>query len=163
MRLAKWEDRGYYAMKATTERNQRQLHRLTRRAEEALSQPAAAVLAAASKAMGFADLTTASSESGLKGAEGAQGGKAAKGSKRKAVQRATPEEVWAWKPCVVCLVGMPACCWMVAAPARSSRVLSRSPALVTVSDELLLRQRSVSVTQARLIRPLNLQCTSGIL
>ena len=163
VRLAKWEDRGYYAMKATTERNQRQLHRLTRRAEEALSQPAAAVLAAASKAMGFADLTTASSESGLKGAEGAQGGKAAKGSKRKAVQRATPEEVWAWKPCVVCLVGMPACCWMVAAPARSSRVLSRSPALVTVSDELLLRQRSVSVTQARLIRPLNLQCTSGIL
>ena len=96
MRLAKWEDRGYYAMKATTERNQRQLHRLTRRAEEALSQPAAAVLAAASKAMGFADLTTAaSSESGLQGAEGAQRGKAAKGSKRKAVQRATPEEVWA--------------------------------------------------------------------
>lgn len=57
VRLTKWEDRGYYAMKATTERNQRQLHRLTRRAEEALSQPAAAVLAAASKAMGLADLT----------------------------------------------------------------------------------------------------------
>lgn len=58
MRLAKWEDRGYYAMKVTTERNQRQLHRLTRRAEQALSEPAAAVLAAASKAMGFADLTS---------------------------------------------------------------------------------------------------------
>ena len=59
VRLAKWEDRGYYAMKVSTERNQRQLHRLTRRAEEALSQPAAAVLAAASKAMGFADLAGA--------------------------------------------------------------------------------------------------------
>ena len=57
VRLAKWEDRGYYAMKVITERNQRQLHRLTRRADQALSEPAAAVLAAASKAMGFADLT----------------------------------------------------------------------------------------------------------
>ena len=58
VRLAKWEDRGYYAMKVITERNQRQLHRLTRRAEQALSEPAAAVLAAASKAMGFADLNS---------------------------------------------------------------------------------------------------------
>lgn len=57
VRLAKWEDRGYYAMKVTRERNQRQLHRLTRRAEQGLSEPAAAVLAATSKAMGFADLT----------------------------------------------------------------------------------------------------------
>ena len=46
-------------MKVSTERNQRQLHRLTRRAQEALSHPAAAVLAAASKAMGFADLADA--------------------------------------------------------------------------------------------------------
>lgn len=59
MRLAKWEDRGYYAMKVSTERNQRQLHRLTRRAQEALTHPAAAVLAAASRAMGFADLAGA--------------------------------------------------------------------------------------------------------
>lgn len=59
VRLAKWEDRGYYAMKVSTERNQRQLHRLTRRAEEVLAQPAAAVLAAASKAMGFPDLAGA--------------------------------------------------------------------------------------------------------
>ena len=59
VRLAKWEDRGYYAMKVSTERNQRQLHRLTRRAEEALSHPAATVLAAASKAMGLADLADA--------------------------------------------------------------------------------------------------------
>lgn len=59
VRLAKWEDRGYYAMKVSTERNQRQLHRLTRRAQEALTHPAAAVLAAASRAMGFADLAGA--------------------------------------------------------------------------------------------------------
>ena len=59
MRLAKWEDRGYYAMKVSTERNQRQLHRLTRRAQEALTHPAAAVLAAASRAMGFAELAGA--------------------------------------------------------------------------------------------------------
>ena len=112
MRLAKWEDRGYYAMKATTERNQRQLHRLTRRAEEALSQPAAAVLAAASKAMGFADLTTASSESSLQGTGGIHRGTAAKASKSKAAQRATPEEVWAWKArCYLpCCNAMPACC-----------------------------------------------------
>ena len=57
--MAKWEDRGYYAMKVSTERNQRQLHRLTRRAQEALTHPAAAVLAAASRAMGFADLAGA--------------------------------------------------------------------------------------------------------
>ena len=143
MRLAKWEDRGYYAMKATTERNQRQLHRLTRRAEEALSQPAAAVLAAASKAMGFADLTTASSESGLQGAEEAQGGKAAKGSKRKAVRQATPEEVWAWKPGVTCHVRMPACFKKVAAAARPGKVPSRSHALVIAADELLLRRCSI--------------------
>ena len=94
VRLAKWEDRGYYAMKATTERNQRQLHRLTRRGEEALSQPAAAVLAAASKAMGFADLTDASDKAALGAAKGAQAGKSARDSKRKQAQSATLEEVW---------------------------------------------------------------------
>ncbi|KAL0028971.1 hypothetical protein WJX77_009058 [Trebouxia sp. C0004] len=93
VRLAKWEDRGYYAMKATTERNQRQLHRLTRRGEEALSQPAAAVLAAASKAMGFADLTDASDMAALGGAKGAQAGKSARESKRRQAQSATLEEV----------------------------------------------------------------------
>ena len=94
VRLAKWEDRGYYAMKATTERNQRQLHRLTRRGEEALSQPAAAVLAAASKAMGFADLTDASNKAALGAAKGAQAGKSASGSKRKQAHSAKLEEVW---------------------------------------------------------------------
>lgn len=64
VRLAKWEDRGYYAMKVSTERNQRQLHRLTRRAQEALTHPSAAVLAAASRAMGFADLAGADPSQG---------------------------------------------------------------------------------------------------
>ncbi|KIY92200.1 hypothetical protein MNEG_15763 [Monoraphidium neglectum] len=32
--LAKWEDRGYYSMKNSTEKAQRQLHRLARRAEQ---------------------------------------------------------------------------------------------------------------------------------
>ena len=101
VRLAKWEDRGYYAMKATTERNQRQLHRLTRRAEEALSQPAAAVLAAASKAMGFADLAHASVAGpptvvgqGNQAAKDGQGNKATfQGARRKATQPMTPEQV----------------------------------------------------------------------
>jgi hypothetical protein len=34
VRLASWEDRGYYAMRASTEKAQRQLHRLTRNATE---------------------------------------------------------------------------------------------------------------------------------
>jgi midasin len=54
--LAKWEDRGYYAMKVSTEKAARQLHRLSRRAEGFLAQPAAGVLAAASQALGLAQL-----------------------------------------------------------------------------------------------------------
>ena len=34
VKLASWEDRGYYAMRASTEKAQRQLHRLTRNANE---------------------------------------------------------------------------------------------------------------------------------
>jgi hypothetical protein len=34
VRLAGWEDRGYYAMRASTEKAQRHLHRLTRNATE---------------------------------------------------------------------------------------------------------------------------------
>ncbi|KAK9809153.1 hypothetical protein WJX72_010301 [[Myrmecia] bisecta] len=56
VKLAKWEDRGYYAMRVATEKAQRQLHKLTRKAEDLLKQPVAGVLAAAAKAMGFADL-----------------------------------------------------------------------------------------------------------
>ena len=37
VRLASWEDRGYYAMRASTEKAQRHLHRLTRNATEVLA------------------------------------------------------------------------------------------------------------------------------
>lgn len=54
--LAKWEDRGYYAMKQSTEQAQRQLHRLSRKAEAALKEPAQSVVAGAAAALGFDDL-----------------------------------------------------------------------------------------------------------
>lgn len=54
--LAKWEDRGFYAMKASTERAQRHLHKLCRRATEVLKGPVAGTLAVAAKAMGLDDL-----------------------------------------------------------------------------------------------------------
>lgn len=56
VKLAKWEDRGYYALRTSAEKAQRQLHKLQRRAASALGQPSAGVLAAASRAMGLADL-----------------------------------------------------------------------------------------------------------
>ena len=65
MKLAKWEDRGYYSLQMATEKSQRQLHRLSRRAEQALRQPAANVLADASAAMGFPDLTNPEAIVGL--------------------------------------------------------------------------------------------------
>ena len=40
MRLAKWEDRGYYAQRVAVEKAQRQLHRLSRRALQELREPA---------------------------------------------------------------------------------------------------------------------------
>ncbi|GAB4814208.1 hypothetical protein N2152v2_001254 [Parachlorella kessleri] len=54
--LAKWEDRGYYAQRIATEKAQRQLHRLSRRAIQALKEPAGEVLMAAARSMGFNDL-----------------------------------------------------------------------------------------------------------
>eukprot|EP00198_Chlamydomonas_reinhardtii_P014222 XP_001703559.1 predicted protein [Chlamydomonas reinhardtii] len=45
--LARWDDRGYYAMRASTEKAQRYLHRLSRRAEDVLRAAAATALAAA--------------------------------------------------------------------------------------------------------------------
>ena len=39
MALAKWEDRGYYALKVSVEKAQRQLHRLARKAVELLKEP----------------------------------------------------------------------------------------------------------------------------
>jgi hypothetical protein len=56
--LAKWEDRGYYALRSSTEKTQRQLHRLTRKAVEVLREPASAQLTAAARSMGFNDLST---------------------------------------------------------------------------------------------------------
>ena len=56
VKLARWEDRGYYANRVAAEKAQRQLHRLTRRAGELLRTPVAAALAAAAKGMGFPDL-----------------------------------------------------------------------------------------------------------
>ena len=47
MRLARWEDRGFYAQQQATEQAQRQLLKLVVRAEAALGQPCAPVLAAA--------------------------------------------------------------------------------------------------------------------
>ena len=43
-------------MRASTERAQRKLHKLTRHAMEVLKQPVAGVLASTARAMGFADL-----------------------------------------------------------------------------------------------------------
>ena len=57
MKLARWEDRGYYALRERADKAQRQLHKLQRRAAAALAAPCAAVLAAASAAMGLGDLT----------------------------------------------------------------------------------------------------------
>ncbi|EFJ44763.1 hypothetical protein VOLCADRAFT_121252, partial [Volvox carteri f. nagariensis] len=59
VQLARWDDRGYYAMRASTEKAQRYLHRLSRRAEEVLRQPAATALAAAAKGMGVGELAAA--------------------------------------------------------------------------------------------------------
>ena len=50
VKLARWEDRGFYAQEQATEKAQRQLLKLVLKTEAVLSQPAAAVLAAASAA-----------------------------------------------------------------------------------------------------------------
>ena len=54
--LAKWEDRGYHAMRSATEKAQRQLHKMQRQAANVLRQPAAAVLAEAAKSVGLPNL-----------------------------------------------------------------------------------------------------------
>jgi len=50
VKLARWEERGYYALRASADKAQRALHKLQRRAAAALAQPAAAVLAGAAAA-----------------------------------------------------------------------------------------------------------------
>ncbi|KAF6262490.1 hypothetical protein COO60DRAFT_1699221 [Scenedesmus sp. NREL 46B-D3] len=78
VKLAKWEDRGYYAMKVSTEKAQRQLHRLSRRAEDYLKQPAAGVLATASQAMGLGQVVAPKAALAAAAAAGRAAGKAAK-------------------------------------------------------------------------------------
>lgn len=55
-RLAKWEDRGYYAMKKNADKAHRALTRLTLKAEAGLREPVAATLTQASRGMGFRDV-----------------------------------------------------------------------------------------------------------
>ena len=57
MELAKWEDRGYHAMRSSTEKAQRQLHKMQRQAADVLRQPAATVVAEAAKSVGLHNLT----------------------------------------------------------------------------------------------------------
>ncbi len=49
MALAKWEDRGYHALRQSVEKAQRALHKMQRGADALLALPAAGALAAASK------------------------------------------------------------------------------------------------------------------
>ena len=50
VKLAKWEDRGYYAQQQATEKAQRQLAKLVAKSEAVLALPAGPVLAAAAAA-----------------------------------------------------------------------------------------------------------------
>jgi midasin len=86
--LAKWEDRGYHALRQASEKAQRQLHRMQRAADAVLLQAAAAPLAAAAKAMGFADLADPEAVL-LESSEGAKtGGKGVRKRRREAAARA---------------------------------------------------------------------------
>ncbi|GFR41361.1 hypothetical protein Agub_g2044, partial [Astrephomene gubernaculifera] len=104
VQLARWDDRGYYAMRASTEKAQRYLHRLSRRAEEVLRQPAATALATADKAMGVGELAAAAAaaekaygtvdEAAATAADGAAKEGAAKAGVKRAprVKKLTPEQ-----------------------------------------------------------------------
>ena len=50
--LATWEDRGYYAMKASSEQAQRHLHKLVRKAKTILNTPSSIVLKRSSERLG---------------------------------------------------------------------------------------------------------------
>jgi hypothetical protein len=86
VKLAKWEDRGHYALQQETEKSQRQLHKLVRDTQEVLKRPAAGVVGAVSAAMGFPDLTQTDLELPAKE-------KAPKKAKRKAPE-AQPQQDW---------------------------------------------------------------------
>lgn len=86
MKLAKWEDRGDYALQQETEKSQRQLHKLVRDTQEVLKRPAAGVVGAVSAAMGFSDLSQPDLEAPPKE-------KTPKKSKSKAPE-APPQQEW---------------------------------------------------------------------
>jgi midasin len=90
VKLAKWEDRGYYAMKVSTEKAQRQLHRLSRRAEDYLKQPAAGVLASASQAMGLGQVVAPKAAIAAAAAAGRAAGKAVKAAAATAAAAEAP-------------------------------------------------------------------------
>ena len=62
VKLHKWEDRGYFAMKTAGERAQRKLHRLCKKAEDVLKQPAASAFAQVSQSAGYVALSNAHDE-----------------------------------------------------------------------------------------------------
>lgn len=53
IKLAKWEDRGYYAQRKATEDAQRKLHKFVRKASEVLNRPVAEVLSASERGSPF--------------------------------------------------------------------------------------------------------------
>ena len=56
VKLAKWEDRGFYAMKASAEKAHSQLCKIIRKAKEALGTPASACLRVVANGIGIAPL-----------------------------------------------------------------------------------------------------------
>ena len=63
VKLQKWEDRGYLAMKTAGDRAQRKLHRLCKKAEDVLRQPAASAFAQVSQSAGYVALSHVDDES----------------------------------------------------------------------------------------------------
>ena len=71
-RLAKWEDRGYHAMKTSGEANQRSLHKFVRAFDQSLNALALPALEAAAGATGLGDLPSERADAELAGAEAAR-------------------------------------------------------------------------------------------
>lgn len=59
--LAKWEDRGYYALQLSSEKAHKHLQKLKRKVADVLRQPVSNVIGEAAKLMGLDDLTLADS------------------------------------------------------------------------------------------------------
>eukprot|EP00884_Botryococcus_braunii_P010665 jgi/Botrbrau1/195/Bobra.0022s0175.1 len=67
IKLAKWEDRGYYAQLKATEKAQRQLHKFVRSAAEVLNRPVAEVLGSGERASPFDSLRSSPFPASSKG------------------------------------------------------------------------------------------------